>query len=398
MADEGRRTTGPPWGRRSSPVERLPPTHPDCSDVRVTANVSRNSRADSRPAAQEEVKDPNAGSRHGSCERMRMATSSPVDKTPRLSSLRAGVTTDAASQATFHGLIGRGPAMQDVFAAMRRFAPHARIALVAGEVGTGKAMVARTLHHLGPRRGGPFVEVRCTAGMDGAQLRTLFGSAGAPDACEDDRGTVFIDDVDELPWPLQSTLLELLEAGEAPRCQRSPSGPHVIAATIRDLRTEVALGRFRADLFYRLTAFELRLPLLSARLDDLPKLAARFTHEAGLRLERPSMDVSAGAVRLLQSVPWPGNLRELRNVLERACILSDDSTLSESDIRAALRQAPPIAERGPLAAPAASRLDDKTRAELRMVLDQSRGNKSAAARHLGVSRRSFYRLLERLHA
>jgi DNA-binding NtrC family response regulator len=300
-------------------------------------------------------------------------------------------STSRRPAATFHGLIGRAPAMQDVFAAIERFAPFGRTTLVSGEIGTGKTAVARTLYRLGPRCGGAFVTVTCAdlvrhGDRPGWTLPTT-------DAAET---TLFVSDVAELPSVDQLVLVRLLtSAGESPT---GTAGVHVIAATDCDLRAAMAAGRFRPDLYYQLGVFTLHLPPLRDRLDDLPDFAAVFLREIAGRLGLGARAVSPAAIRRLQGHDWPGNLRELRNVLERAAVLSDGDLVGEGAVCAALadgaRGGVPAKE--PAAAPA--RLADAQRTHVRAVLHGERGNKTRAAARLGISRRALYRLLDRLGA
>lgn len=317
---------------------------------------------------------------------------------------RAGALEAPVGLWTFHGLVGHAPAMRALFVSVRRFTPFARVALITGETGTGKGRLAQTMHVLGTRRGGPFVNLRCTGTTEAAGVRATLGARGPSGEDGAGEGTAFLDDVDELPWAVQSSLLELLESADRHAGQPANPAVHVIAATCRDLHTEVELGRFRADLLYRLNVVELRIPPLRERLEDIGALANVFAREIATQMRRPPFSMTAGAVRLLQRLPWPGNLRELRNVLERACILSADDTLDEDDIRAALPPSP--ARLGPgvptpveAAAAITRRLDEEARlAQVRAVLARAHGNKSLAARDLGVSRRSLYRLMARLRA
>jgi DNA-binding NtrC family response regulator len=186
---------------------------------------------------------------------------------------------------------------------------------------------------------------------------------------------------------------------------------HVLASTNRDLRAEVSLNRFRSDLFYRLNVVELRLPPLRRRPDDIPYLTAAFVRDCAARLRKPLVGVSAGVERLLCSVPWEGNVRELRNVVERACIMAEGEVISEKDVAVSLPASPepmplmpPRAGEPILARPAASDghidEDDESLASIERehivrTLRRAGGNKKAAARMLGLSRRALYRRLER---
>ncbi len=271
--------------------------------------------------------------------------------------------------------------MQAVFAAMTRLAPHARATLVSGETGTGKSTIARALHHLGPQRSG------------------AFQTATGPDAWvhADPSSTVFLPDVGDLPIAAQAGLARALaESADA----AVGTGLHVVAATAHDLRSDIAAGRFRADLYYRLAVFELRLPPLRERRDDIPALAALFLRNSCARLRLPHKQLTAGAARLLQALPWPGNLRELQNVVERASVLWDGDVLAEPAVRTALALGSPPAEGEGASASVpmepSTRMDDAQHQHLRAVLAAAKGNKTTAAAHLGVSRRALYRLIDRL--
>ncbi len=286
-----------------------------------------------------------------------------------------------ASTGALRELVGSSAAMQAVFAAMARLAPHARATLVSGETGTGKSTIARALHQLGPQRSG------------------AFQTAAGPDAWihADPSSTVFLPDVGDLPVGAQAGLSRALaESADA----AVGAGLHVVAATVRDLRSDIAAGRFRADLYYRLAVFELHLPPLRERRDDIPALAVLFLRNSCARLRLPHKQLTSGAARLLQELPWTGNLRELQNVIERASVLWDGDVLAEPAVRTALALGPPLAEAGGAATVAptepSTRLDAAQYQHVRSVLAAAKGNKTTAAAHLGVSRRALYRLIDRL--
>ncbi|HXH05609.1 MAG TPA: sigma-54 dependent transcriptional regulator [Vicinamibacterales bacterium] len=309
----------------------------------------------------------------------------------------------------FHGMIGRSPAMQDVFDLVRRLAPHARIALVTGETGTGKELVARALHRLGPRRDRRFVTVNCSAVVETLFESELFGHVrgaftGAVDAKAGlfeaaDGGTLFLDEVGELPLAVQAKLLRVLETGEVLRVgslEPRRVDVRVVAATNRDLDREVAAGRFRSDLLYRLNVAEIRLPPLRERRGDIPYLTAAFLREFAERFRKPLAGLTPEAERLLQAHEWPGNVRELRNVLERAAMLARGPIITDRELAGPLRGQPPAA--GPEPAPAGRRTDVLSHVErehLLRALEQAGGNKASAARQLGLSRRALYRRLAR---
>jgi two-component system, NtrC family, response regulator HydG len=326
---------------------------------------------------------------------------------------------DLARRLEFCGMIGRGPRMQDLFGMIRRLAPHVRVALITGETGTGKELVARALHALGPRRDRRFVAVSCSAIGDAPFESELFGHvrgafAGATDSKPGlfevaDGGTMFLDEIGELPSTIQARLLRVLELGEVHRLGSLDArrvNVHVIAATNRDLRREVSEGRFRSDLYYRLNSVEVKLPPLRNRREDIPYLTAAFVREVADRLQRPLRGLTAGAEALLTAAHWEGNVRELRNVIERAAILADGEFITERELAPCMPPAvvlpsmtvPSVA---PASAPVAAKPDtdllvNVERDHIQRALVRTGGNKKAAAQMLGLSRRALYRRLERL--
>jgi DNA-binding NtrC family response regulator len=318
---------------------------------------------------------------------------------------------DLAKRFEFFGMIGRSPVMQELFDTIRRLAPHIRTALVTGETGTGKELVSRALHQLGAPRSSPLVVVNCSAVVETLFESELFGHVrgaftGAVDAKvglfeQADGGTLFLDEIGELPLAMQAKLLRVVEYGEVQRVGATRShrvDVRVIAATNRDLLADVQLKRFRHDLYYRLNVVEIALPALRERREDVPYLTAAFVKEFSKRFSKPISGLSVGAERLLQSAPWPGNIRELRNTVERACMLAAGHVLTDQDLRSALGSA---AGRLVSDMPLAAMLPDRPlapspaldRHSVEQALQRSGGNKSATARALGVSRRSLYRRL-----
>jgi DNA-binding NtrC family response regulator len=325
--------------------------------------------------------------------------------------------SDVARRLEFCGMIGRGPAMQELFGMIRRLAPHVRTALISGETGTGKELVARALHKTGPRRERRFVTVNCSAVVETLFESELFGHMrGAFTGATDnkpglfeaaDGGTLFLDEIGELPLSVQAKLLRVLELGEVHRVgslEPRRVSVHVIAATNRDLRAEVAAGRFRSDLYYRLNVVEVKLPTLRDRREDIAYLTAAFVRDTSERLQKPILGVTPGAERQLSAAQWEGNVRELRNVIERACILADGDFITERELTQSMPGSPvpgltrPASAFAPVQAqPAdADLLVNVERDHIQRALVRAGGNKKAAAKMLGVSRRALYRRLERL--
>src|SRR6267142_1600450 len=256
--------------------------------------------------------------------------------------------SQVARQLEFCGMLGRSAVMQEVFSLIQRLAPHAKVVLVGGETGTGKELAARAFHYAGSRRNRPFVTINCSAVVDTLFESELFGHArgaftGAVEAKPGmfeaaHGGTLFLDEIGELPLSVQAKLLRALENGEVQRVgspQPKRVDVTVIAATNRDLRAEVAAGRFRGDLFYRLNVVEVVLPPLRDRREDIPYLTAEFMRECAERMKKPVHGLTPTAERQLLGARWDGNVRELKNVIERACMLADGTLLSERELAGA---------------------------------------------------------------
>ena len=301
--------------------------------------------------------------------------------------------------------------MQALFALIRRLAPHVRAVLITGETGSGKELVARALHLEGPRQAKRFVTINCAAVVDTLFESELFGhTRGAFTGATENKpglfevangGTVFLDEVGELPLKTQAKLLRVLESGEIQRVgtiEPRHVDVHVLAATNRDLLADAAGGRFRADLYYRLNVVGLHVPALRERRDDIPLLTAAFVQEFAARLRKPMVGPTPAAERKLATAAWDGNVRELRNVIERACILADGEFITEREL-AGTAMAMPSRD-------AASGLPDIDRSQAEgslatlerdhivEVLARAGGNKAKAAKILGLGRRTFYRRLE----
>lgn len=234
------------------------------------------------------------------------------------------------------GMIGSCPAMQQVFSLLHKVAPTDTTVLILGESGTGKELVARAVHELSPRSQAPMIPVNCAAIPQGLIESELFGHekgafTGATGTHQGlieaaDGGTLFLDEIGELPTEVQARLLRVLQEGEIRRVGATQSRKvdiRLITATHRDIKQLVADGIFREDLYYRLQVMELQLPPLRERGDDIIDLAEALLQKNTSRLNKPAMRFSASALEAIKHYDWPGNIRELENLLERAVILGD---------------------------------------------------------------------------
>jgi two-component system response regulator AtoC len=314
-------------------------------------------------------------------------------------------------------IVGASPAMVELFKLVHRVAGTRSSVLIVGESGTGKELIARTIHHASPRRDRPFVAVNCTSLSETLLESELFGHVkgaftGAVERrpglfLEADRGTVFLDEVGDMSLSMQAKLLRVLQEHEVKPVggtETVPVDTRVVAATHRDLTGLTRSGRFREDLYYRLNVVSLAVPPLRDRPGDIPLLAAHFLRYYSAQSGRPVHGFSAGAMAVLKAYGWPGNVRELENVVERAVALATGSTVEETDLPEGLLAAVkhPAEDRTPVPGPKLLGLSDRPPLEEVIreyvfgVLAEVRGNKSRAARILGVPRRSLYRMLERL--
>jgi DNA-binding NtrC family response regulator len=309
-----------------------------------------------------------------------------------------------AERLEFCGMVGRSAVMLDLFDMIRRLAPHARTVLVMGETGVGKELVAKALHALGPRKSKRFVAVNCSAVVETLFESELFGHVrGAFTGATEHKqglfeaahgGTIFLDEVGELPLAVQGKLLRVLETGEVQRVgslDTKTVDVRVITATNRNLEDEVRKGTFRSDLYYRLNVMDLAIPPLRERTEDIPYLTAAFVRRYAAAFSKAITGLTPAAERLLTEAEWPGNVRQLRNALERACLLCEGHLITERDLASAIssRQSA-SAEEAAVPPPPPPAKEDVARA-----LGETAGNKALAARRLGISRRALYRLLEK---
>jgi DNA-binding NtrC family response regulator len=303
------------------------------------------------------------------------------------------------------GLIAESAQMQAVFRAADQVAGTNASVLLLGESGTGKSQIARYIHFQSPRGAGPLVEVHCAALPETLLESELFGhEKGAFTGAHErkaghlasaDRGTLFLDEIGELTRSTQVKLLRFLQDRSfvpVGSTQARTVDVRVIAATNRDLATAVKTGTFREDFYYRLNVFGIEVPPLRDRRDDILPLADRFLEKHGV----PATKLNAGARQKLVAYSWPGNVRELENALERALILAGADEISPALLSLASPSARAEAGRASALITDGFNLDAFEGELLRAALDRTQGNKSAAARLLGITRRRLYSRLESL--
>ena len=316
-------------------------------------------------------------------------------------------------------LVGDSPVMQPVFDTIRILGPRRSTVLIQGETGTGKEMVARALHAASTRAAAPIVTVNCTALPDTLLEAELFGHTrgaftGAMQARvgrfeQAQRGTIFLDEIGDLPFEIQAKLLRVLQERE---CQRLGSGEtvkldvRVIAATNAELERRIEHGRFREDLYYRLNVVPIHIPPLRDRWQDIPLLVDHLLEKICLAENLPPKKVFRETVETFQRYAWPGNVRQLENTVERAVILSGDrQTLFPADFSLPRTQQPErLGAPAPVAVPAPGMdlqltVQKLERALIEQALRRTGGNKSQAADILGMKRTTLtakMRVLERL--
>jgi DNA-binding NtrC family response regulator len=310
-------------------------------------------------------------------------------------------TVDAGAP---RGIVGASPAMARVLETVDRVASLPSHVLITGESGTGKELVARAIHDRGSRAKAPFVPINCAAIPEPLLESELFGHVrGAFTGAVENKegllktagdGTIFLDELGDMPLPIQAKLLRAIESREIQpvgSTRRVQIQARIVAATNRDLRADARDGRFREDLYYRLAVVELRVPPLRERREDIPPLANHFVEKYARELGREVRGIGRDALRLLAGHEWKGNVRELSNAIERAVIFAAGAEIAPADLPDAIRAATP---RDP---EYAVNLRDATaefeRAHILRVIEQSGGNKRKAAKALGLGVTSLYRKL-----
>jgi len=326
-----------------------------------------------------------------------------LERACNLSRLDREVFGDVDISATPAGneeILGDGPAMRRIFDTIRRVARTDVTVLISGESGTGKELVARAIHAKSPRRHRPFIAINCGAIPENLVESELFGHekgsfTGAHTQRKGrlemaDGGTVFLDEVAELPPPVQVKLLRVLQERQLERVggrEVIPLDVRILAATNRDIKKETAAGRFREDLYYRLVVVTIPTPPLRERLEDLPLLATRFLERYSTEYKVRTRPFSAEALTAMRTYPWPGNVRELENRIKRAVIMAQGRRITpgDLDLPATVIEAAPM-----------SLKEARNEAERRLMveaLQRHRGNISQAAKAIQISRPAFHELL-----
>lgn len=306
----------------------------------------------------------------------------------------------------FHGIIGKSPAMLEVFDFARKVARHYTNVLLVGPTGSGKELVARAIHQISPVSQQRLAVCNCSAMVDTLLESQLFGHVrGAFTGATDTRpglfeyangGTVFLDEVGETSLAMQAKLLRVIQNREIQRVG-SPEIKQVnvrlIAATNRDLRAEVLSGRFREDLFYRLSSIQIRIPSLAERLEDIPLLVQFFLKKYNDAYGKNIAGLTRRVQTVLLQHPWPGNVRELENVISTACITATGDFIDLSDLPEHLQHRSPRLPGDEDWQPLS--LDEVRKVHIQKVLQMCNGNRLRAAQILGIGRTSLYRYLKR---
>ena len=340
------------------------------------------------------------------------------DNTRRLQTHNAMLAQTLETKSARYGLIGSSPAMLQALVELERVSQASVSVLLLGESGTGKELFARALHLASGRRDQPFIKVNCAAIPESLFESELFGhergaftgaNTGRPGWFEQaDGGTIFLDEIGELPLAMQSKLLRTLQEGTLVRLggrRELKVNVRLVAATHRELSTEVQAGRFRQDLYYRLNVIPIRLPSLRERREDIPALSLHFLNRANQVHER-NVHLSTGALHMLTRLDWPGNIRELGNLIERLVLLTDVTAVTEEALSRFVQQPmagtaeaiKTIVPAGSMGAPAGlvrgyTSASSHSAQVLRQALLSNAGNQSRAAQSLGLTLRQFgYRL------
>ena len=310
--------------------------------------------------------------------------------------------TELLENSRFEGMVGHSPQMLELFVRIRRVAPHFRTVLVTGSTGTGKELIAQSLHRLSPASTGRFVACNCSAVTETLFESELFGYVkGAFTGANSDKmglieyanqGTLFLDEIGDMPLATQAKLLRVLQNWEVQRVgslQTRGVDLRVVAATNRDLRALISERQFREDLYYRLAMIEVQAPALSERKEDLPLLTAYYVERFAKQYKKAVTGITRRAQILLARHFWPGNVRELENVIGNACMMASGALIDVRDLPEYLRKGEGAADADEGMLP----LDELERRHARRVLDRLGGNKVRTAEVLGISRATLYKIL-----
>jgi DNA-binding NtrC family response regulator len=306
-------------------------------------------------------------------------------------------------------MIGSGPAMQRIFELANKVAPSNASVVISGESGTGKEVVARAIHNLSPRRERPFLALNCSAIPATLIESELFGSERGAFTGADQRrlgsfelannGTLFLDEIGELPLELQAKFLRVLEDHRIRRLggrSEVEVDVRVICATNRDLKQEIQRGRFREDLYFRLHVFSIALPTLKERREDIPLLVHHFLEKYNAETGKRVQGLAPAAMAILQAYSWPGNIRELRNTVERAMILVDGEIIGEEHLPPDMQTSRP--ETATLRMALGLPMDKVEKEYILASLQRNGGNKARTAELLGISEKTLYNKLNRYAA
>src|SRR5215510_9903878 len=310
---------------------------------------------------------------------------------------------------TFGSLIGNSPEMRKTYQNIEQAAPTSASVLITGDSGTGKELVAQTIHQLSPRAAFPFVAINCAAIPETLLESEIFGHekgafTGAADrrqGCFElaDRGTLFLDEIGEMTPQTQVKLLRVLQERKFRRLggrTEQSVDVRVIAATNIDPLEAVQAGKLREDLYYRLNVFAFRLPPLRERKEDLPLLVQAFISEFNARNQKSVAGVDHQAMRMLEQYTWPGNVRELRNVIERATILAPGPLIEPKHLPPTLSNEVPVSHQPQVALSPGTTVEEAERRLIMMTLEHTRDNKTRAAEILGISLKTLHNKLNKL--
>ncbi|MSQ94939.1 MAG: AAA family ATPase [Gemmataceae bacterium] len=351
----------------------------------------------------------------------RRAKVEPAPKKPETPPLGIKPEAEGAVPPNAAGIVGSSPVLRQLLTLVRKVAATDAVVLLRGESGTGKELLARAVHETSPRADQPYVKVHCAALSANLLESELFGHVkGAFTGAHKDKvgrfelangGTLFLDEIGDISLEVQTKLLRVLQEKTIERVGSSEPmsvDVRIIAATHQNLETLIRQGRFREDLFYRLNVFPIQVPPLRERCEDIPELAVFFIRLSAQRCKKNVVQIDDDALAILKSYPWPGNIRQLENVIERAVVIAEVDTLTLQDMPAEIfqtqeeSQAPTVPAYGPKemeSVPASSFRNDRDRFEreqLERALDAAGGNKSEAARILGIARSTLVSRMKKL--